>query len=817
MIPSSIKKFLNIGSNGVSLSDLEANSQIITEASYSQFYKAFSTYVVQLENYHKQIKLDSLEVISNLLIREEFEPYDTGECSFVYEYLVSFLNDCKKKKNFTLPDYVVTNILTNLRVITYIHAKYPHHAEKSICCLLHLIKEIIIFFPFVGVTLDHDEQDLLMYMISLVKIYKTWPFPVGFMATELVETMQYETLTIGNNFRYKIREEIPALDIFDYELRKNETYLRIAYCIYNENYAGLVSGIVNQNAEKFDDKTNNFIGLDAHKIRVLLIAHVFSLHNAVTKELLIHLSGLSPLDVFTIYCKLLNTLERCEKVDILDIKNIQEKALKEMANDIYKLRTENSETFNKLQALLLEEFQSFIPIYPDVYLQMIDHRQNNINIPDNQIKNMKVPDNVQLNQENSFGEFDSKHEERKIFGNFTLKLKEILEEIKQISLPLHQESFKIVVFGEDMELHCLFQELGVLFKLNYLLFTNIDIKIYIIPFGKNTLGKYIASKDIWYNRSVYLPFNQDLLIPKLEIQTELGGNKNGMSNISPENIHLNFDRSIFPFFLKEKLLQSYLREANRAFQLNVYEVLCFKQKNDNLKEGIFLYVPEKGKKSNSLFSKSNDIKPSKFQNLEFPRPEPDETYFFTMYFEIGQSVEVQQLRNNKKILDESVLELKEKNMLKFKNVDLEINANYYDLEGNIKPNEPWRNLVESLKINNVYRDGFEGNHPIPTSEFLEMTIIDYENSKQRDHSAKNPNLSSKYGRQQLQNAFFALNMSFSVYSVVITEPNGKEFDILVDGKVYGGFQQVIIQPVISQEKKDFKFTMPIMTFLPINL
>jgi len=218
-----------------------------------------------------------------------------------------------------------------------------------------------------------------------------------------------------------------------------------------------------------------------------------------------------------------------------------------------------------------------------------------------------------------------------------------------------------------------------------------------------------------------------------------------------------------------------------------------------------------------LFSKSNDIKPSKFQNLEFPRPEPDETYFFTMYFEIGQSVEVQQLRNNKKILDESVLELKEKNMLKFKNVDLEINANYYDLEGNIKPNEPWRNLVESLKINNVYRDGFEGNHPIPTSEFLEMTIIDYENSKQRDHSAKNPNLSSKYGRQQLQNAFFALNMSFSVYSVVITEPNGKEFDILVDGKVYGGFQQVIIQPVISQEKKDFKFTMPIMTFLPINL
>ena len=231
----------------------------------------------------------------------------------------------------------------------------------------------------------------------------------------------------------------------------------------------------------------------------MLIAHIFSLHNEITKELLVHLAGLNPIDVFTIYCKILETLERCEKVDLVMIKSIQEKALKEMINEIFKFRTENSETSNKINDLLSNEFKSFVPVYPEVFLQVIDHRQNNINIPETQIKNLKIPVNVQLNQENSFGEFDVNVEERRIFGNFTLKLKEILEEIKQISLPLHQESFKLVVFGEDMELHCLFQELGVLFKLNYLLFTNIDIRIYVVPLGKNTLGKYIASKDFWYN------------------------------------------------------------------------------------------------------------------------------------------------------------------------------------------------------------------------------------------------------------------------------------------------------------------------------
>lgn len=497
IIPGSVKKFINISNNSqnnISLADLEYNSfQVISEGNLEAFHKAFSKFAKRLNAYHKQIKQDSLEKLSTLLNKEEYEPEETGECSLIYEYFIQFLNENKKKKNTTIPDYIINSLLTNLRVIPFIALRYPKHAENSLLCLLYIIKQILIFFPL-GPTTEHEEQEILSILIGLIKNYITWPFPIGFLAVELIDILKSEIIATGNSFRYRIREEIPALDILDYELRKNVTYLRIAYCIYNENYYSIISGIKSQNSENFDEKTNNFISLDAHKIRVLIIAHVFSIHYKITRDLLMHMSYLNPTDIFRIYCKLLNILEKCENVDSLDIINLQEKTLDELSLEIYNCVTENSEVSFKIQDLLFQEFQSFLPTYPDVFLELVDHRQNNINI-DDKIKKLPVIPEIEENnmEDNNGGKFD----ERKILGNFTLKLKELLEEIIQNSFPLHQESFKIVVFGEDEELHSLVQELGVLFKMNYLLFTNIDIRIFIIPVGRCTMGKYLASKDLW--------------------------------------------------------------------------------------------------------------------------------------------------------------------------------------------------------------------------------------------------------------------------------------------------------------------------------
>lgn len=118
----------------------------------------------------------------------------------------------------------------------------------------------------------------------------------------------------GNAFRYKLREEIPQLDVLDSENNNSEEkFLKNVYCIYDENENSMIGGIMSQNSEKFDEKYSNSLNLDAHMLRILLIAHIIYLNNkCINKELLIHLCGLSKRDAFSIYCRALNVLEKCE-------------------------------------------------------------------------------------------------------------------------------------------------------------------------------------------------------------------------------------------------------------------------------------------------------------------------------------------------------------------------------------------------------------------------------------------------------------------------------------------------------------------------
>lgn len=145
-----------------------------------------------------------------------------------------------------------------------------------------------------------------------------------------------------------------------------------------------------------------------------------------------------------------------------------------------------------------------------------------------------------------------------------MKIKEILEGIKQINLPLHQETLKILIIGGDSKVQTIIQEMGVLFNLNYQLFTNIDIELYVVPIKKNTLASYLASKDLWYQRFVYLPFKEDFFVPKLDTNIDILSNVKGAGVLT--------DKNIFPCFIKEKIIQSYLREATRCLSLKIYEV-----------------------------------------------------------------------------------------------------------------------------------------------------------------------------------------------------------------------------------------------------
>ena len=116
-----------------------------------------------------------------------------------------------------------------------------------------------------------------------------------------------------------MREEIPQLDVLDSENNNSEEkFLKNIYCIYDENDGSMVGGIMSQNSEKFDEKFSASLNLDAHMLRVLLIAHIIYLNNkCINKELLTHLCGISKRDAFSIYCRALNVLEKCEVSKIM--------------------------------------------------------------------------------------------------------------------------------------------------------------------------------------------------------------------------------------------------------------------------------------------------------------------------------------------------------------------------------------------------------------------------------------------------------------------------------------------------------------------
>ena len=152
---------------------------------------------------------------------------------------------------------------------------------------------------------------------------------------------------------------------------------------------------------------------------------------------------------------------------------------------------------------------------------------------------------------------------------YSYKIKQIIDEIKQANLPLHQEPLKVIVFGGDVDIQTFAQEISEIFKKDFQIFTNLDFRVFIIPTSKNCLANFIASKDIWYKNNLYSPFIDDLLFPKVDAE-EISGNKS--------NFIVN--KSLLPFEIMENIVQTYLREAARVFPIRVYEVVGFRQTVD---------------------------------------------------------------------------------------------------------------------------------------------------------------------------------------------------------------------------------------------
>ena len=756
-VPSEAKAILKL--NG--LSNIKEN---VPDTDLSKFFKELNEYYSRIDSFQKNFYQDNQPFYS-VLFQDKLDLLETGERAYLYEGFLGHMQDCRARDS--MPEVIYQTLLENLKLIPYIAKKYPKKSEETALFTLHLIKNLFVYFPLTPSSFKTmNIQDILKSFITRIDIFRRWPFPVGLLASELLNILFSESKTLGNAFRYKIREDIPKIDFLYYNDKKDEVKpLHTAYCITEDQDASMVGGIMTQNQLKFESLKNY---LDSHKLRLVMIAYILGLQEKTSTDFLKHLAGVNDRDIFLIYCRILNIIEKCEELDsYIDIKNIEEKALGEIIKEIENMPSESPDK-SEFISMFFGDHHVILPKYPDISLRSLTTFANNLK--KNSIFAGKNLDLSMPMENNNY--------------NYSVKIMEILEKIKHMNLPLHQEPFKLCIFGGDQEFQSIVQDLGSVYKKNGNLFENIDFRIYIIPTKPNTLARYLASQDRWYCQHVYLPFINDLLLPRLDASEAAGGSNivasSAMGRVETMTFHI--EKRFLPFEMKENMIQSYLREANRMLHLKAYEVLCYKEKHSDVKDKI-----------------------------------PDQKLYFGLYVEIGRSVEAAILKQGKKNLNEdSIFDLKEKGLLKTTYLDLELETFALDFLNNLYESETVRLRINNLKINNVYKEGFEGNMPMPNADWLELSYIDYENSRQEDYSMKKKNLFKKHTTEQMQNAFFSLHTNISIAKVVIKESTNKQFDLNVDGKVYGPFGQVVVQSLCGSENKN-QMTLPIMTYLPLNL
>ncbi len=692
------------------------------------------------------------------LRNKEMEILDTGEFSFNYEYFVRYMQENKRVTTRELQD----SFRVLFKALPVAVTDAPHSSQIAASCLLHVLKQTITLYPVV------EMENLKALMLEMSTLRK-WPLPSGLLANDVFQILLQEMKCPGHALRMYLRENIPMIDVLlsdTEDLDSNVT--NAAHCLYEDTLE--VESILNVNYNNLQTTPN----LEPHQYRCLIIIHILQCMTSIMQDkVAAHILSLSIRNIFIIYSRMMNILDKCDELtNVADARSIQEGVFKELLTEILKL-SEGSAPSKSLMSKILNEFSTFVPPAPIHQLKELNHTTP---------KTREVKAGLTILALNNL----KKAEKREIpvvveyeYVNRAERFAQILKSTKKPAMPLHEAPLKFCIMGGDFELHCFLQDLLTVFKNNPNMFLNTDIRVFLVPTRYCSLAHYIAAKDYWYQRNVWVPFRANPLVPRVSQAGQDTGKTMQGESMPPDK-----EKDIFPYVIKEGIVQSYLREATIKYNPVVFEVLCFA-----------------------------NLPTDKYSV-------PDSTFYCMQYLEIGASVLVHKLKVEKKLPPETpYFELEDHKSLKDFSIELKIRANYCEFTGVIKEVEDSvTKTVHDFVINNVPREYMKTCMPIPNSGWLEVAYLETENHKSLLKAYESKDKMKKVRGDHVNAAFTALYNQLHVSSVSLTAPKGESFEMVIDGKLYEQkFNTITVQPVDSKGfLKDKNFTLPIMTFLPIQ-
>jgi hypothetical protein len=290
------------------------------------------------------------------------------------------------------------------------------------------------------------------------------------------------------------------------------------------------------------------------------------------------------------------------------------------------------------------------------------------------------------------------------------------------------------------------------------LLKGLNLKFYIIPTMRNQVASFLARRDSWYNRHVYLPFRSaPLIVPWLNVDEET-------------TTHDDSEGEPMPLQFYRHLMEDYLREAQHSVSLCVYKMEGWNEKP----------------------------KEAKVDNIDFA----DVNIPILGRFEVGCNVYAAQYRLKKNISEEKTVdELFKQQGFTF--VPPEVKVKFTKVDFNGKPQQTFEDDPAPyvyLQLVNIPAKGDKGFLPDPTSPWLEMYAQVPAAFKPRAVNKKN---------------VLVTDVRQHIHTVEITAtPDQPKFDVMVDQQLFGPFYKVRISPM---EKDGKRVTFPVQTFFPLEL
>ena len=616
--------------------------------------------------------------------------------------------------------------------------------EPIVLPLLHSLEESLRRFPL-------PSSDLIDRLSSELDLLRRWPLPYSSSAHRVLSLLFQENKCIGSSVIHTLRESFRFIDVclpLERQWEADKPAISSSFLFYSGKdgpETGLFLSLESLSQRLFFERLKTAAKEARQELDVDLVALLAHAYR-IQVVLFMHarhntlnaqdLSHISGFGLKDVFRIYQRVLKMRELIDQIDAEAGRDLLGENMTDLLNEMEQISSDSSDPLTQVLL------------MYLRWNENYTPNI-----------PPEFITVIDGSTEGEFEG-------------GLERIMTRAKDPESVYFNSPVKLAFAGSDPTFHSFLTAYFRLITRIPALYTDTELWVYVIPVwgARNSLAQYVATVDSWYQRYVYVPFARKPFLPRVDLhpdakkpskRTFIDLDDTSRSSIIMDDPYGLEDAA--PTQAMHSLLQDYLREARCCLALRVFEVKCWRN-------------TERG-------------------------GSPDLVLPLGLYLEIGISAAVMRAKQSfEEFSNKSTAEVQESKHFRYTAPTVCLRVLEVDLLGRtFLHEEETVKEIRSLTLSNVPRDSDCSPDALPSSEWLELSLLEeraaLEAALLRKKKQKNSKLTLAQhvlGVNSLYTNLHVLDVAVSVQNAM--SPDKAGVDIIIDGEIYGPFGGLEIGP-----------------------